>query len=178
MELTVIGKPYAKAIADIAQNDQSFEAWKQLLTALSLIIEDEATQEYISAPSTSNEQIIRFLTSTLEAIGVIISEKQANFISLLIANNRIFAVPDMLVQFQSMNASSEKTITVQSAYALSKEELADISTQLSNAYNTKISIAEEVNSSLHAGIIIKDGDKVVDLSVVARAEALAARLSI
>jgi len=49
---------------------------------------------------------------------------------------------------------------------------------LTNKHKTTVSVETEVDESLKGGIIIKEGDKVIDTSIKAKVDALSVSLSV
>ncbi|MCH2473991.1 MAG: F0F1 ATP synthase subunit delta, partial [Gammaproteobacteria bacterium] len=49
MELSTIAKPYAQAIFEIAEKNDSLSEWSELLSTASVIMSDDATQAFIAS---------------------------------------------------------------------------------------------------------------------------------
>ena len=56
MELSTIAKPYAQAIFEIAEKNDSLSEWSELLSTASVIMSDDATQAFIASPGISKNQ--------------------------------------------------------------------------------------------------------------------------
>jgi F-type H+-transporting ATPase subunit delta len=74
--------------------------------------------------------------------------------------------------------SDAKAFHVTSAYKLSKKEEDEIIKDLSDKYKTTVSIDIEIDENLVGGVVIKEGDKVIDLSIKARVNELGSQLSV
>lgn len=181
MELTTIAKPYAKAIYQIASSDNSFESWQHSLDILGAIATDSDSQNLISSPSVNDAKKIDFINKAFASInGNDANEKEKNLISLLVANNKILAsqsIANLFGDFVSEVGKSGKKITVFSAYELSADEKDKLSADLKQKFATEITLETMVDTSLVGGVVIKDGDKVIDLSISASVEKLAACLN-
>jgi len=53
MELSTIAKPYAQAIFEIAEQNNSVSGWSGFLSAATLVIADSNTKAFIASPSKS-----------------------------------------------------------------------------------------------------------------------------
>ena len=61
---------------------------------------------------------------------------------------------------------------------MSEGEKKAIIDDLTNKHKTTVSVETEVDESLKGGIIIKEGDKVIDTSIKAKVDALSVSLSV
>jgi F-type H+-transporting ATPase subunit delta len=180
MELTTIAKPYAKAISEIAIAGNQLDSWQATLDGLSFISTDANSKEFISSPKTSFDDKVKFITQTLSSIlNRNISKNENNLITLLVSNNRINASSSIAELFSDFSASvgdKSKKISVISAYELTSDEQTKISTDLKQKFSCEIVLDVSINDSLVGGVVIKDGDKVIDTSISASVEKLAACL--
>ena len=76
------------------------------------------------------------------------------------------------------NANQSKKFKIISAFELSESEKKAIIDDLTSKHKTTVSVETEVNDALKGGIIIKEGDKVIDTSIKARVDALSVSLSV
>lgn len=181
MELTTIAKPYANAIFALAQQNDSYESWKAILAAGATIANDALMCEFIAAPSADKGKKADVVAAVFKsALGRDLDKQELAFIALLLENERIAALPSILALFDAKVRLSSKTkvFRVISAYALGAKEEEKITNDLADIYKTSVSINTEVDENLLAGVVIKEGDKVVDLSIKARTSELGSRLSI
>ncbi len=181
MELTTIAKPYANAIFEIAEQNQSHSDWKGVLEAGTQLANDISMQTFIASPGTSGEDKTEVVVALFKSIlGRALSKQENSFVVLLLDNSRIDALPSMLELFDVMSnlSSDAKAFHVVSAYKLSTAEEKQIVSDLADKYNTTVSIDTEIDENLVGGVVIKEGDKVIDLSIQARVNELGSRLSI
>lgn len=181
MELTTVAKPYANAIFEIANQGGSHNKWRDVLVAGSQLAEDSTVQAFVASPSasktTKTETIIKLLNA---ALGRELDDQEANFIALLLNNDRVVVLPSVLALFDQMSNQSgnARAFRVSSAYALTQAEEKDIVKDLSAQFNTTVTIETQLDENLVGGIVIKEGDKVIDLSIQARVNELSSRLSV
>ncbi|SFV79461.1 ATP synthase delta chain [hydrothermal vent metagenome] len=181
MELTTIAKPYANAVFEIAEQNKSHSDWKAVLGAGAQLANDETMQAFIASPSATKANKADTAAVLFKSIlGRALSTEETTFVSLLLDNGRISVLPSILELFDAMtNLSSDaKAFHVISAYKLSAKEEKQIVNDLSDKYKTTVSIDTEIDESLVGGVVIKEGDKVIDLSIKARVDELGLRLSI
>ena len=179
MELVTIAKPYANALFEIAQQDKTHAQWKAILEAASQVLSDTQMQGFIASPKVSQKDkssAIQNLVSS--AMGQKLNEKEHSFLDLLLENDRANAVPGILSIFEdSLNAFDDaKAFTITSAYKLNAKEEKQLISDLSDQYQASVSIDVTIDENLVGGLIIKQGDKVIDLSIKARSDELGLRL--
>ena len=179
MELVTIAKPYANALFEIAQQDKTHAQWKAVLEAASQVLSDTQMQGFIASPKVSQKDkssAIQNLVSS--AMGQKLNEKEHSFLDLLLENDRTNALPGILSIFEdSLNAFDDaKAFTITSAYKLNAKEEKQLISDLSDQYQASVSIDVTIDESLVGGLIIKQGDKVIDLSIKARSDELGLRL--
>ncbi len=181
MELTTIAKPYANAVFEIAEQNKSHSDWRGVLEAGAQLANDGNMQAFIASPSATSENKIQAVVAVFKAIlGRALSKEETSFVTLLLDNGRIGVLPSMLELFDAMSnlSSDSKAFHVISAYKLSAAEEKQIVSDLSDKYSTTVSIDTEIDESLVGGVVIKEGDKVIDLSIKARVDGLSSCLSI
>ncbi|MBW5290318.1 MAG: ATP synthase delta chain [Candidatus Ruthia sp. Asou_11_S2] len=181
MELAVIAKPYANAIFELAQQDKSYLQWKMVLDAGTQLLVDQQMHRFIAFPNVLKQDKLSTIKALLKSILARgLSEHEATFIGVLLDNNRINALPSISTLFESlMNTTSDaKMFNVISAYQLSESEKKQIVSDLANQYNKVVSIDTTIDKDLVGGIIVKDGDKVIDMSIKAQVDELRLCLSI
>ena len=180
MELVTIAKPYANAVFAIAQQDKSHDDWKVVLEAAASLAADDQMQAYLDSPSASKQDKSATIQSLVASVaGRALNTKENEFLSLILENDRATALPSILTLFENQSNifDDAKAFTVISAYKLTAAEEKSIVADLGAKYNATVSIETVIDESLVGGLIIKLGDKVIDLSVKARSDALNLRLT-
>ena len=56
MELSTIAKPYAQAVFEIAEQNNSVSGWSEFLSAATIVMADRNTKAFIASPSKSKDQ--------------------------------------------------------------------------------------------------------------------------
>lgn len=181
MESSIVAKPYARAILDIAKQDNSQSSWGQLLNAFAAITIDNNTKDFVAHPKTTKKQKVDFICPLLEKIiGRSLEQKERSFINLIIKNDRTNESENILKAFESDLAKSKKgkIFQVFSAYELDDAEEKTIIQNLSAKHNVIVNIETFVDPSITGGVVIKEGDKVIDTSIKAKIDALSICLSV
>lgn len=180
MELVTIAKPYANAVFEIAQQDKSHNDWKAVLEAAASLVTNEKMQDYLNSPSVTKQD----KNAAIQGLVVKITKRKLNakedeFLSLILDNSRAEALPSILALFEERANSFDdaKVFQVISAYKLTTAEEKSIATDLGKKYNTNVSIETTINDSLVGGLVVKLGDKVIDMSIKARTDELSLRLT-
>ena len=181
MELSTIAKPYAQAIFEIAEKNDSLSEWSELLSTASAIMADNATQAFIASPGTSKDQKIELICTLLEkATSRELSKQESALINIVLNNGRTDAFGSISSAFDSAvsNANQSKNFQVVSAFELTETEEKAIIEDLTSKHKTTVIVDTVVDETLKGGVIIKEGDKVIDTSIKAKVDALSVSLSV
>ena len=181
MELSSIAKPYAQAIFEVAEQSNTISSWSEFLSIASAVIGDKSTKAFIASPGKSKNQKYD-LISTLIAKASLkdLSKQESALIGLILKNDRSAAIESIASAYEMAvsNANQSKNFKIISAFELSESEKKVIIDDLISKHKTTVSVETEVNDALKGGIIIKEGDKVIDTSIKARVDALSVSLSV
>ena len=165
MELSTIAKPYAQAIFEIAEQSNSVLVWSDFLAAATVIMADKNTKTFIASPSKSKNQKFDLISALIAKMtSKDLSKQEAAFINLVLNNDRSSAISSIANAFESTvsNANKSKNFKVISAYELSEAEQQAIVNDLTSKHKTTVSVETEIDVTLKGGVIIKEGDKVID----------------
>ena len=163
-ESVTYSRPYAEAAYKIASESNSISMWKDSLMTLSEIIVDMEVKAIIASPKIDSDQTLNFLLSFLPER----DESLSNFLSIMIANKKIYFLDEVYKLFNDMVLEDKDTTVaeVETAFALTDMQKNDIVSSLSKKYDKKIQIREVINERLLAGIKIGINNEVTDYSVI------------
>ena len=181
MELSTIAKPYAQAIFEIAGQSKSVSSWSDFLTAASAIMADKNTKAFIASPGKSKDQKFDLISALIGKItSRELSKQESAFINLILNNDRSSVISSIADAFESAvsNANKSKNFKVISAFELSDAEQKAIVEDLTSKHKTTVAVETEIDKTLKGGVIIKEGDKVIDTSIKAKVDALSVSLSV
>ncbi|HYW04765.1 MAG TPA: F0F1 ATP synthase subunit delta [Gammaproteobacteria bacterium] len=175
-ELTTLARPYAKAVFDLARDDDSLPAWSECLERLAAVVSNEEVQQVIESPRVPADQIVELV---LEAAGAeSMGDAGRNLVRLLAANRRLSLVPAMAGLYEEMRAEAEGTVDVEvvSAKPLTDEQQDKIERALAGRLGKKVRLHNRVDEEMLGGAVIHAGDVVIDGSVQAKLGRLASAL--
>ena len=181
MELSTIAKPYVQAIFEIAEENSSLSEWSELLSTASAIMADDATKAFVASPGKSKDQKVELICALLEkATSRELSKQESALINLILNNGRTDAFSSISSAFESAvsNANQSKSFQVVSAFELTEAEKEAIVDDLTSKHKTTVTVDTVVDETLKGGVIIKEGDKVIDTSIKAKVDALSVCLSV
>jgi F-type H+-transporting ATPase subunit delta len=101
-----------------------------------------------------------------------------NFIRVLVEGERVALLPQIAAMFETLKNDAESTAkaTIESAFAMTDEQLADMQRALEKRFGRKIEATVTVNPELIGGARVTVGDAVLDGSVQAKLAAMHAQL--
>ena len=181
MELSSIAKPYAQAIFEVAEQSNSISKWSSFLATASAVMSDESTKAFIASPGKSKDQKYDLISALIaKASSSELSKQESAVIGLILKNDRSAAIESIASAYEAAvsDANQSKNFKVISAFELSEGEKKAIIDDLTNKHKTTVSVETAVDESLKGGLIIKEGDKVIDTSIKAKVDALSVSLSV
>ena len=180
-ELSTIARPYAqglwKALVEKGTTSQA-GAIIDGLNALGAMLADSATNELVSDPKLSDDQIYDLLTGVLG--GKKIPAELAGLLRVVVENGRLDALSEIATQVRTLKNESEGVADayIETAFPLKAAEVAGLVKSLANKFpGVKLNPVVTVNPSLIGGVTIRVGDKVLDGSVRARLAKMQAALT-
>ncbi len=170
-----IARPYAKAVFELAQESNAFDAWADALAKLSGVSQDADFAKLVSDPKVSSSQLNELLESL---VGESMPSGGNNFIRLVVDNDRALALSEIQSQFTALVAKAKASVNaeVKTAMALNDEQKAALVGALEQRLGLKVNLQETVDANLVGGAVIKAGDLVIDGSAKGRIEKLTSAL--
>ena len=174
-ELITVARPYAGAVFSLATGKGQSDRWSGALSMLVAMVNHPVVADLITSPKLSAQEIESLL---LESVGEQVDEDLKNFIALLIANHRLTLLPEIASQFEQLKAQAAHIldIKVESAFALTDGQHAELTATLSRKYGQTVRLEASENPDLIGGVRVLVGDEVIDASVRGKLQAMAASL--
>lgn len=170
-ETRTIARPYAEAAFELAQEHDDLENWSNMLGVSATIAGHPKLRSLIGDPRVGQDQLI---DTILGIAGEYLDEHGANFIRLLVENDRVSYLPEISNLFDTYRREAEQIVEahVLSAFALSDEQGQQISMALEARVGHSVTMTQSVDESLIGGIMIRIGDRVIDGSIIGRLDQL------
>ena len=168
---------YATALYELADADKKLDEVAQDLTSLRAMIESSADLErLIRSPVIGRDDQVAAMTAVMDEAKL--SDLTKRFVGVVAGNRRLFALTNMIKQFQALLAQrrGELTAEVTSAQALTDGQRAAIEESLRKAMGTKVAVDAHVDEGLLGGLVVRVGSRMVDSSIRTKLQQL--RLSL
>lgn len=171
---SVLARPYARAVFELARQGNDLEAWGQGLHVLAAVASDKDVQAIMTHPDVSDEQRQAFFTSFLDEQAT----DQHHFVSVLTENGRLNLMPEICEQFQMHRDQYEKlsNVSVTSAFTINDAQQQSLQAALSKRFDRQITLSQQTDPTLIGGMIIRAGDLVIDGSIHGKLKRLRAKL--
>jgi F-type H+-transporting ATPase subunit delta len=157
---------YATALFELARDEKSVDAVKADLDRFDAMLADSADlKRLVRSPVFSSDAQSRALSAVLDRAGI--SGISANFLKVLTANRRLFAVDQVIRAFRALVAKfkGEATADVTVAEKLSDKNLDALKTALKSVTGKDVSLNVNVDPSIIGGLVVKLGSRMVDSSL-------------
>jgi len=158
---------YASALFELAEDDKvTDQVGKQLGQFAALLTGSEDLQRLVKNPVFTAEEQVKAVSAVLKKAGI--SGLAANFLKLVAAKRRLFAVEGMIRGFSALvdqkNGVVSAEVTVPSP--LSDKNRASVLEALKGITGGKtVALNEKVDPAILGGLIVKVGSKMVDASL-------------
>jgi F-type H+-transporting ATPase subunit delta len=175
-EKATIARPYAKAAFESARSHGAFDRWSTVLATAAAVVQDERVAKLLSSPRVKPEQLSTLID---EISGQAQDEHTRNFTAMLATNRRLALLPEIAAIFETLRAEAENTADVQvvSAVQLDDAQRQKLAAALKKRLKRDVRLHCSVDPSLIGGAIVRSGDFVIDGSLKARLDRLAAQMT-
>jgi len=167
-ELSTIARPYADALFETARaSGEGLERWLAVVEELATLMSHPQVAQVVADPKLNDAQVVDLLSSLVKQP---LPATGTNFLKLLVANQRLAALPEVAVQFRQLKNEAEGVADclIETAFPLSDAEVNDLLAALAKRFGTWLRPSVQVNPALIGGVRIAVGDQVLDSSVRAR----------
>ena len=157
---------YATALFELARDERSLDAVKADLDRFeAMLAESSDLKRLVRSPVFSADAQSRALAAVLDQAGI--SGISANFLKVLTANRRLFAVSDVIRAFRVLVAKfkGEATADVTVAENLSEKNLDAIRSALKSVTGKDVGLNVKVDPAIIGGLVVKLGSRMVDSSL-------------
>lgn len=164
---------YATALFALASEANTIDAVKADLERFDALVGESADlARLVRSPVFSAEQQGQALGTVLQRAGI--GGLAANFLKLVTANRRLFAVRDMIKAFRELVAQhkGEATAEVTVAEKLKDEHVEALRAALKAVSGKDIDLDIKIDPALIGGLVVKLGSRMVDSSLRTKLNAI------
>ena len=157
---------YATALFDLARDENSIDAVKADLDRFAAMLDESADlKRLVRSPVFAAETQLKALSAVLEKAEI--TGVSANFLKVLAANRRLFAVSEVIRAFNALVAKfkGEATADVTVAETLSDKNLEALKAALKSVTGKDVTLDVKVDPSIIGGLVLKLGSRMVDSSL-------------
>ncbi len=135
--------------------DRLFALWR----------DDAGFRAFVSDPRLDGQAQKRGAFGVMERAGV--GEEVRNLVGVLIANRRLWALPQVAAAFGALLAErrGQQVAEVVSAHPLSDTQRAQVTARLTEAGYSGVKLTERVDPSILGGLIVRIGSRLYDSSI-------------
>ncbi|MGI8609197.1 MAG: F0F1 ATP synthase subunit delta [Candidatus Dormibacteria bacterium] len=155
---------YAQAAFEVAREKRDVKGWQADLEDLEQILTDPSVALALENPRLDDGRRIALVLSVLPKG---FNQERANFMKLLVLGGRAGLIREVRRDFQALvdDAEGRIELDVVVADALSRDDQKVIVRELSDKMGREVKVNVRVEPGIIGGLIIKQGDHVVDGSV-------------
>jgi F-type H+-transporting ATPase subunit delta len=157
---------YATALFELARDERSVDAVMADLGKFEAMLADSVDlKRLVRSPVFSADTQSKALAAILDRAEI--TGVSANFLKVLTANRRLFAVTDVIRAFRALVAKfkGEATADVTVAEALSETNLDALKVALKSVTGKDVALNVKVDPSIIGGLVVKLGSRMVDSSL-------------
>jgi len=164
---------YATALFELARDGNAIDAVKADLDRFDTLIAESADlMRLVRSPVFSADEQSQALSAVLQRAGI--GGLAANFLKLVTANRRLFAVRDMNKAYRELVAEhkGEATAEVTVAEPLKDEHAAALKSALHAVSGKDVDLDVKVDPAIIGGLVVKLGSRMVDSSLRTKLNAI------
>jgi F-type H+-transporting ATPase subunit delta len=157
---------YATALFELARDEKSIDAVKADLDRFEALLSESADlKRLVRSPVFAAEVQLKALSAVLDKAEI--TGISANFLKVLTANRRLFAVSDVIRAFRALVAKfrGEATADITVAEPLSEKNLDALKAALKVVSGKDVTLNVNVDPSIIGGLVVKLGSRMVDSSL-------------
>ena len=157
---------YATALFELARDQNVVDAVKADLDSFEGLLNDSADlKRLVRSPVFAADAQSRALSAVLDKAGI--KGISANFLKVLTANRRLFAVADVIRAYRALVArfKGEASADVTVAEPLSDKNLDALKVALKSVTGKDVALNVKVDPSIIGGLVVKLGSRMVDGSL-------------
>jgi len=164
-----LAERYAAALFELADERHALDAVAGDLRELrTMLHKSHDLARLLRSPVLSREDQAKAVAALSERAGL--SELTRDFLGAVAGNRRLFAVPAIIEAYLNQLAErrGEVTAEITTAQPLNETQQNTLAEQLRRAVGRRVTVDLRVDPSLHGGMIVKVGSRMIDGSLKSR----------
>jgi F-type H+-transporting ATPase subunit delta len=164
---------YAVALFDLAKEANAIDAVKADLDRFDALVAESADlNRLVRSPVFSAQEQEQALTAVLGRVGI--GGLAANFLKLVTANRRLFAVRTMIAAFRALVAKDKGEVTARVTVAeqLKDEHARALRAALKSVSGKDVDLDIKIDPAIIGGLVVKLGSRMVDTSLRTKLKAI------
>ncbi len=161
-----VAERYALSLFELARDENQIDAVERELNGFGQLIDADADfRHFVGSPLVSAEDQLRTVSAIIDASRP--SPLTGNFLKVLAANRRLFALPAIVPAFGRLAAAhrGEVEAEVTSAHPLSDEQRRQLGETLGAYARKSVTVREKLDPALLGGLVVKIGSRQLDTSL-------------
>lgn len=161
-----VAERYASSLFELAREAGSIDAVGADLDRFQGLLDESADlKRLVASPVFSADEQQRAISAIAAKAGI--TGVVGNFLKVVAANRRLFALPGMIRAFRLIAAEhrGEVTAEVTSAHALTAAQEKELKSALKGVTGKDVAINVTVDPTLLGGLIVKVGSRQIDTSL-------------
>jgi F-type H+-transporting ATPase subunit delta len=169
------GRRYAEAAFQLAERDQTVDAWQRDLAAAAVLARNERVARAVDSPAVP---FAERRAAVEQLLGKQVLPGSLNLVLLLAQHGRFSILPDVAAEYDALVRKSRGIVaaTVTTPAPLSAGELARVTARVEQLAGAKVELSTATDPQLLGGLTIRIGDRFIDASVQGRLARLRGRL--
>ncbi|WP_438348813.1 F0F1 ATP synthase subunit delta [Paenibacillus sp. FA6] len=162
---TVVAKRYAKALFEVASQEQgTLEVEQELKAIVGAIQSNDEIERFLTTPNISDSDKLNALNRALQGK---LSQSVINTVELLVKRRRTDILPDLLESYVKLKGDSlgMADANVYSTYPLNEHEQEAVAAEFGQVVHKTIRVNNIVDKSLLGGLKVVIGDTLYDGSI-------------
>jgi F-type H+-transporting ATPase subunit delta len=165
---------YATALFELAFETKAVDKVKQDLDGFDALVEGDADlSRLVRSPVFGADEQLKALSAILDKAGI--TGLAANFLRVITANRRLFAVRNMIRAYRALVACHKGEVTAQVTVAekLNTKNLDALKSALKSITGSKdVDLDIKVDPAIIGGLVVKVGSRMVDSSLRTKLNAI------
>ena len=166
---------YAQAAFAVAEERHDVKGWTAALGRLAALLADDEVARVMESPRLDDGRRVALAISLAPTD---LAPEQLNFLKLIVLARRTHLLPEVLEEFQALLDAAEGRVDIEvvSAQEMGKDDRDLVQREISDKLGRETRITVRVDPSIIGGLIIRQGDHVIDGSVRRRLQELREQL--